>query len=39
MEPLRTAIIGCGGIANRHAECLAGLEDVQLVGFCDRAAE
>ena len=39
MKPLRTAIIGCGGIANAHAERLAGLEDVQLVGFCDRVAE
>ena len=39
MKPLRTAIIGCGGIANAHAERLAGLADVQLVGFCDRVAE
>jgi len=39
MKPLRTAIIGCGGIAHRHAECLARLEDVQLVGFCDIVAE
>jgi predicted dehydrogenase len=38
MKPLRTAIIGCGGIANRHAERLAALADVQLVGFCDRVA-
>jgi predicted dehydrogenase len=39
MRPLRTAIIGCGNFAHRHAERLAGLEDVQLVGFCDRAVE
>ena len=39
MKPLRTAIIGCGNFANRHAERLAGLEDVQLVGFCDRTVE
>ena len=39
MDPLRAAIIGCGGIANRHAERLAGLADVHLVGFCDRVAE
>jgi predicted dehydrogenase len=39
MRPLRTAIIGCGNFAHRHAERLAELEDVQLVGFCDRAIE
>lgn len=39
MQPLHTAIIGCGHFAHRHAERLASLEDVQLVGFCDRALE
>ena len=39
MEPLRTAIIGCGGIANAHAQRLAGLADVHLVGLCDRVTE
>lgn len=35
MRPLRTGIIGCGHIAERHLAHLAVLEDVQLVGFCD----
>ena len=35
METLRTAIIGCGGIARRHAAHLSQLPDVELVGFCD----
>jgi len=33
---LRTAIIGCGKIARRHADTLTGREDVRLVGFCDQ---
>jgi predicted dehydrogenase len=32
---LRTAILGCGKFANRHAAILAGLDDIALVGFCD----
>ncbi len=39
MDPLRTAIIGCGSFAKRHAAILASLADVSLVGFCDRALE
>lgn len=39
MKPLRTGIIGCGRFAHRHAERLAVLEDVQLVGFCSRTVE
>jgi len=39
MKPLRTAIIGCGHFAHRHAERLAALEDVELVGFCDQVLE
>lgn len=39
MDTLRTAIIGCGGIANAHAQRLAGLADVHLVGLCDRVTE
>jgi len=35
MTPLRTGILGCGRIAQRHATILAGLEDVSLVAFCD----
>jgi predicted dehydrogenase len=33
---LRVGILGCGGIANRHAQALLGLkEDVELVACCD----
>jgi predicted dehydrogenase len=39
MKTLRTAILGCGKIARRHAEALASLEKVKLVGFCDQAIE
>ena len=39
MKALRTAILGCGKIARRHAEVLASLEEVRLVGFCDQAIE
>ena len=39
MKPLRTGIIGCGHFAHRHAERLAALEEVELVGFCDRVIE
>ncbi len=36
MKPLRTAILGCGSIAKRHADILATLDDVRLVGYCDQ---
>ena len=36
MPSLRTAFIGCGGFARRHAAILARLDEVELVGFCDR---
>jgi predicted dehydrogenase len=36
MSALRTAFIGCGGFARRHAAILATLEDIELVGFCNR---
>ena len=32
---LRTAILGCGKFANRHAAILAALDEIELVGFCD----
>jgi predicted dehydrogenase len=36
MTPLRTAILGCGGFAARHAENLTKHpEQFSLVGFCD----
>jgi predicted dehydrogenase len=37
---LRTAILGCGGFAHRHARNLAQLEnDFELVAFCNRTLE
>ncbi len=36
--PLRTGMLGCGGIANRHAQVLSGLPDIRLVAFCDQEA-
>jgi predicted dehydrogenase len=39
MKPLRTAIIGCGHFAKRHANILITLPDIKLVAFCDSLAE
>jgi predicted dehydrogenase len=39
MKPLRTAIIGCGHFAKRHAAILTTLPQVQLVAFCDSTPE
>ena len=36
---LRTAILGCGKIAGKHAKVLASLEEVSLVGYCDQDIE
>ena len=36
MEKLKIAIVGCGGIANaKHMPSLKGLDNVELVAFCD----
>src|SRR6185503_1828060 len=36
MERLRTAILGCGGFAHRHAQNLITLpEEIELIAFCD----
>ena len=36
MKRLRTAILGCGGFANRHAQNLISLpEEIELTAFCD----
>ena len=36
MKRLRTAILGCGGFANRHAQNLITLpEEIEFVAFCD----
>jgi predicted dehydrogenase len=39
MKPLRTAILGCGHFARKHAVRLAALEEISLVGFCDTRFE
>ena len=40
MQPLRTAILGCGGFARRHAQLFTSLPDrYRLVAFCDVSAE
>lgn len=39
MKTLRTAIIGCGRFARKHAVRLASLEEISLVGFCDSVLE
>jgi len=39
MDQLRTAIIGCGHFAKRHAAILSALPDISLVGFCDQELE
>ncbi len=36
-KKIRTAILGCGGFAHRHAANLSSLsDDIELVAFCDR---
>ena len=36
MKRLRTAILGCGGFANRHAQNIITLpEEIELTAFCD----
>lgn len=36
MNPLRIGIIGCGKIADGHADVLAHMPEAQLVAVCDR---
>jgi len=39
-RPLRTAILGCGGFAHRHAHTLQLLkDDFKMVAFCNRTIE
>lgn len=35
MPRFRTAILGCGGIANSHARALVSVPGVELAAFCD----
>jgi predicted dehydrogenase len=40
MKRLRTAILGCGGFAHKHAQILASLPDqVEMVAFCNRTLD
>src|SRR5687767_10784746 len=40
MKRLRTAILGCGGFAHRHAQNLITLpEEIELTAFCDHHEE
>ena len=39
MSKLRTAVIGCGGIAQVHLAAIADMPDVELVAVCDPVAE
>lgn len=39
MKPLRTAILGCGKIARKHAAVLASLKEIEFAGFCDQVRE
>ncbi len=34
-DPLRLALLGCGGIMNKHAGQSAAISEVQIVGLCD----
>ena len=39
-QPLRTAILGCGGFAHRHANTLQKLkDDFKMAAFCNRTIE
>lgn len=35
MPPIRIALVGAGGVAERHASVLGAMEDVSIVGFMD----
>lgn len=39
MQPVRTALIGCGKVGQIHATALAGLTEAELVGVCDAIPE
>ncbi len=39
MKKFRTAILGCGHFARKHAAHLKAIEAVNLVGFCDKDGE
>lgn len=38
-SPLRFAVLGCGNVAQRHAQCLADLDGARLVAVADPIAE
>ncbi len=35
MKPIRVAMLGCGGIMNKHARHSKDIAEVQIVGLCD----
>lgn len=35
MSKLRVGMLGCGGIANRHAAVIAAVEELEFAAFCD----
>ena len=39
MPELRAALIGCGSIGRVHTECLAKLDGMKMVAFCDKVSE
>jgi UDP-N-acetyl-2-amino-2-deoxyglucuronate dehydrogenase len=39
MTTVKTGIIGCGGIARRHAAAYANLSQAEFVAVCDAAPE
>ncbi len=36
---LRAGLIGCGGLGRVHTECLTQIDEMDMVAFCDVAAE
>jgi predicted dehydrogenase len=39
MQPVRTALVGCGKVGQIHAAALAGLAEAELVAVCDAVAD
>ena len=35
MEKIKCAVVGCGGIAQVHAQVLDAMEDVEIAAFAD----
>jgi len=39
MKTIRTAMVGCGSFAHKHAARLSTIDEISLVGFCDPMME